>query len=98
MLTGWMATWWAWIAAGLVIGILEVLVPGWFLFVGFAIGAILTGIWMGIGLPGSAWMAAGAGNALTVFAVLSLLAWLGMRRAVGVRGGQVRTINHDIND
>lgn len=92
------ATWWVWIAAGLVIGILEVLVPGWFLFVGFAIGAVLTGIWMGTGLPGAEWMAAGFGNALAVFAVLSLASWLVLRRLVGVRGGQVKRIDHDIND
>jgi membrane protein implicated in regulation of membrane protease activity len=92
------ATWWAWIAAGLVIGILEVLIPGWFLFVGFAIGAVLTGIWMGLGLPGADWMAASPGNALTVFSILSLIAWLTLRRIVGVRGGQVKTFDRDIND
>lgn len=92
------ATWWAWIAAGLLIGILEVLIPGWFLFVGFAIGAVLTGIWMGLGLPGADWMAANPGNALTVFAVLSLIGWLMLRQLVGVRGGQVKKIDHDIND
>ena len=90
--------WWGWIAGGLVIGILEVVVPGWFLFVGFAIGAVLTGAWMGLGLPGAAWMGAGLGNALTVFALLSLLAWLVIRRVVGIRGGQVKTFEHDIND
>ena len=94
----WFATWWAWIAAGFVIGIFETLIPGFFLFVGFAIGAVLTGIWMGLGLPGAGWMMAGPGNSLTVFAVLSLLAWLALRQLVGVRGGQVKKIDHDIND
>jgi inner membrane protein len=93
-----LAIWWVWIAAGLVIGILEVLIPGYFLFVGFAVGAVVTGVWMGLGLPGGVWMAASAGNALTVFAIASLVAWLGFRRVVGVRGGQVKRINHDIND
>lgn len=92
------AVWWAWIAAGLVIGILEVLIPGYFLFVGFAIGALLTGIWMGLGLPGADWIAATPGNGLTVFAVASLIAWLVLRQVVGVRGGQIKRIDHDIND
>jgi len=93
-----LATWWVWVAGGLAIGILELLIPGWFLFVGFAIGAVLTGIWLGLGLPGSDWIATSAGNGLTVFAVLSLIAWLILRRLVGVRGGQVKRIEHDIND
>lgn len=94
----WLAIWWVWIAGGMVIAIFEVLIPGFFLFVGFAIGAVLTGLWLGLGLPGAGWIAASPGNGLTVFAVLSLLAWIGLRRAVGVRGGQVRRIEHDIND
>lgn len=94
----WFATWWVWIAAGLVLGIAEVLIPGYFLFVGFAIGAVLTGGWIGLGLPGSAWMMAGISNSLTVFAVLSLLAWVALRRLVGVRSGQVKIIDRDIND
>jgi membrane protein implicated in regulation of membrane protease activity len=97
-MAAWLATGWVWIAAGLVIGILEVLIPGYFLFVGFAIGAVLTGVWLGLGLPGAGWMAASPGNALTVFAVLSLMAWLGLRQLMGVRGGQVKRIDRDIND
>lgn len=93
-----LATWWVWVAGGLAIGILELLIPGWFLFVGFAIGAVLTGIWLGLGLPGADWIAASSGNGLTVFAVLSLLSWLVLRKLVGVRGGQVKRIEHDIND
>jgi inner membrane protein len=92
------ATWWVWVAAGLVIGILEVLIPGYFLFVGFAAGAVVTGVWMGLGLPGADWMAASVANGLTVFALASLVAWLVLRQVVGVRGGQVKRIDHDIND
>jgi inner membrane protein len=97
-MVAWFAVWWAWIAVGLMIGIVEVLVPGWFLFVGFAMGAVLTGIWMGLGLPGAAWMAGSPGNSLTVFALLSLVAWLVLRQLLGVRGGQVKRIDRDIND
>ena len=43
-------------------------------------------------------MMASSFNALVVFAVLSLAAWLVMRRVVGIRRGQVKTIDHDVND
>jgi len=92
-----LAVWWVWIAGGLVIGILEVVVPG-YIFVGFAIGAVLTGVAIGLGLPGADWMMAGPGNALTVFAILSLIAWLTMRKVLGVRHGQRKRIDRDIND
>jgi inner membrane protein len=89
--------WWVWVAGGMVIAILELVVPG-YIFVGFAIGAVLTGVAMGLGLPGAAWMMAGPGNALTVFAILSLAAWLTLRRVLGIRHGQEKRIDHDIND
>lgn len=92
-----LAHWWVWVAGGLVLGIVEVLVPG-YIFVGFAIGAVLTGAVIGLGLPGGAALAASPAVALTVFAVLSLIAWLGLRRVLGVRSGQIRRIHHDIND
>jgi len=91
------ATWWAWVAGGLVLAIVEVFVPG-YIFVGFAIGAVLTGAAMGLGLPGSGWMMAAPVNALLVFAVVSVIAWFAMRRVLGVRRGQIKRINRDIND
>ena len=36
-------TWWIWLAAALVLAILEVVLPG-FIFLGFALGAAITGI------------------------------------------------------
>jgi len=44
------ATWWAWVILGFALGVLEIMVPG-FIFLGFAIGAVLTGILVGIGIP-----------------------------------------------
>ena len=35
--------WWIWLAGALVLAILEVLLPG-FIFLGFAIGAAITGV------------------------------------------------------
>ena len=92
-----LAQWWVWIALGLALGIVEVIAPAFF-FAGFAIGAVLTGVIMGLGLPGADWMMASPFNALVVFAVLSLIAWLTVRRVVGIRQGQVKTIEHDVND
>jgi inner membrane protein len=92
-----LAQWWVWVAAGVALGILEMLVPAW-LFAGFAVGAVATGLVFGLGLPGAAWMAASPANAIMVFAVLSLAAWLAMRGVFGKPGGNVKRIDHDINE
>lgn len=82
--------WWVWVSGGVLIGILEVFAPGFF-FLGFAGGAVLTGllvaVWPGLGTP----------ILLAVFAVLSVGVWLVLRRAVGVRTGQFKRIDRDIN-
>lgn len=91
-----LATWWVWVAAGLALAILEVVVPG-YIFVGFALGAVLTGVLIGLGLPGSGWMLAAPLNALLVFALMSLACWLILRRVLG-RRGQSKRIHYDIND
>lgn len=85
-------TWWIWIAAGFVLAGLEVLIPG-FIFLGFAAGAVLTGLmlWLGIWTPGLPGL-------VLVFSVLSLVAWFAMRTLLGVRRGQVRIWDRDIND
>lgn len=84
--------WWVWLVAGAVLAILEVLIPG-FILLGFAIGAALTGalLWFGV-LGGS------LGLLLLVFGLASLVAWLALHRLVGVRRGQVKVWNRDIND
>lgn len=92
-----LAIWWVWVAAGLALAILEVIVPG-YVFVGFAIGAVLTGAMIGLGLPGSGWMMAQPLNTLLIFALLSLACWLTLRSLLGVRRGQSRRITRDINE
>lgn len=92
MLPDIMGTWWAWVVFGFALGVLEVLVPG-FIFLGFAIGAVMTGIFVGLGLAPS-----GVPMLFLVFALSSLVAWLVLRRVVGVRKGQVKVWDHDIND
>ena len=85
------ATWWAWVILGFALGVLEIMVPG-FIFLGFAIGAVLTGILVGIGIP------AGPPALVLIFAVVSVVSWLVLRRVVGVRDGQVKVWDRDIND
>ncbi len=84
--------WWVWMVAGAVLAILEVLIPG-FILLGFAIGAGITGalLWLGV-LGGSLALL------LLVFGVSSLIAWLALRSLVGVRHGQVKIWDRDIND
>jgi len=83
---------WVWIIAALVLGALEIVLPGWF-FLGIALAvgvmglAILVGIWTG-GLP----------MALVVTAALSGAIWLGLRRIFGSSRGDVRIWTRDINE
>ena len=84
--------WWVWVVAGVVLGVLEILVPG-FVFLGFAVGAGLTGVLVLVGFaPGNVALLA------LVFAVLSLVSWMVLRRAVGVTKSQVKVWKDDIND
>lgn len=84
--------WWVWMLAGAVLAIMEVLIPG-FILLGFAIGAGLTGGLIWIGVLGSSF-----GTTLLVFAAASIIAWLVLRRLAGVRRGQVKVWDRDIND
>jgi membrane protein implicated in regulation of membrane protease activity len=86
------ASWWVWVAGGFALGVLEVILPG-YIFLGFAIGAVLTGILVGTGLMG-----ASLPLLILVFALLSVVAWLMLRRTMGVRKGQVKMWDRDIND
>ncbi len=82
--------WWAWVVLGFLLGILEVLAPG-YIFLGFAIGAVLTGAVVAAGITSLSTL-------LLIFAVASLVAWLVLRRVMGVRDNQVKLWDHDIND
>lgn len=84
--------WWVWIVIGFALAVLEVIVPG-YIFLGFAIGAALVGIALGLGILGGS-----LAVLLLVFAALSVAAWLGLRRLMGVRKGQVKIWDRDIND
>ena len=86
--------WWVWFVAALVIGFLEVIAPAQ-IFLGFAAGAAGTGLALLIGVPG---LATSLPATLLVFAVLSLIAWIVVRKLVGVRHGQVKVWDTDINE
>jgi membrane protein implicated in regulation of membrane protease activity len=85
--------WWAWIVAGFALAVVEVLIPGFF-FVGFAIGAVVTGILIGTGVLADA----GLPLLLLVFALVSLVAWIATRAVLGKRTGQVKIWDRDINE
>jgi len=89
--------WWLWGAAALVLGCLEMLLPG-FILLGFAIGAGVVALLLLVGGPVAVGLTGSLPLTLVVFAVLSLLGWMALRRFVGVRDGQVKTFDHDVND
>ena len=88
--------WWVWAAAALVLGIVEVLVPG-FVFLGFAIGAGVVALLLLVGGPGAIAVTGSLPALLVVFAVVSIVAWIVLRKAVGIQKTQVKTFDHDIN-
>lgn len=87
MLNGWL-----WIISALLLAALELFAPGW-VFMGLAAAVGLMGV-----LLLSGFWTAGLGVTLVVTALLSGLAWLVLRRIVGVRKGQVRLWDRDINE
>lgn len=87
-----LTVWWVWLAAALLLAILEVLAPG-FIFLGFAIGAAV----VGLALLGPIQLLS-VPMILLAFAALSLVAWLVLRKVFALPKGQVKTFNHDIND
>jgi len=92
MISGLWATWWAWMAFALLLGILEMLLPA-FIFLGFALGAFAMAILLALGLFSISW-----GWTLVLFASFSLLAYILLRLLVGLRPGQVKVWTKDIND
>ncbi len=88
----WWQMWWVWVAAGGVLAIAEVLIPG-FVLLGFACGAVLTGVLTLVGALGAT-----AAPMILVFAVASLAAWYGLRAVFGKHEGQVKVWTKDINE
>lgn len=91
-MAGWWQEWWVWGAAALVLAILEVILPG-YVFLGFAIGAlVLAGVQL-IGLTGLSLPVS-----LVIFALLSLAAYLVLRKLFALEHGTKTLWDRDIND
>ncbi|MDD9921062.1 MAG: hypothetical protein OXQ92_02105 [Boseongicola sp.] len=86
--------WWVWIIGALLLGALEVVAPAQILL-GFAVGALGVGLGLLAGVPG---LSTSLPLISIVFAALSLIAWIVIRRMVGVREGQVKVWDRDINE
>lgn len=89
--------WWVWGVAGILLAIGEVLLPAQVLL-GFAVGAGAVSLALFVGGPIAVWLGSSLPLLLLCFSVCSLGAWLALRQLLGVRRGQVKTIDHDIND
>lgn len=84
--------WWAWGVAAALFAILEMIAPG-YIFLGFAVGAGAVAAGLGLGLLPLSFPAL-----MLIFALLSAAAWVIVRQLMGVRRGQVKTFDHDINE
>ncbi|MFT5744346.1 MAG: hypothetical protein ACI86S_002427 [Paracoccaceae bacterium] len=86
------SVWWVWMSVAVVLAIVEVIVPG-YIFLGFAAGAAFVGAILLLGLGGLTlpW-------ALLIFAFFSLIAFVLLRKVFGIRHGQVKIWDRDIND
>ena len=84
--------WWVWLVLAAILGLAEMLLPG-FILLGFALGALgMAGI-MAIGSFGGTF----AGTIL-VYACASVVAWWGLNRVFPRDRGKVRIWDRDIND
>lgn len=88
---------WVWFAAALVLGILEILAPGYILL-GFALAAGVIGTIFAFGGPFSEYLTGSLPITLVIFAAVALVLWLAMRKVFGLRNGQVKNFDHDINE
>ncbi len=84
--------WWVWVVGGIVLGVLEVIAPA-FVLLGFSIGALVVGGLIAFGLLGSS-----LPILILAFAIVSLLAWIALRRIFGIRDGQMKIWHKDINE
>ena len=84
-------TWWAWVAFGILLMLLELIVPA-YLFLGFGFGAVVAGIVLALGI------AISAQYLMLLFAIASLISWVLLRQVFKLPSGSVKLFNRDIND
>jgi len=89
--------WWVWGAAAILLAIGEVILPS-FVLLGFGIGAGVIAALLLFGGPVAAFVGGSIPVLSLSYAVMSLIAWLLLRRFLGVTRGQVKTFDEDIND
>lgn len=75
----WSVSWWHWVVVGMVLFGLELLTPGVFFLLFFGVGAIVVGLLAAIGLAGPLPMQ------IVLFAVLSLISLVTLRRFLVTR-------------
>ena len=92
-----LSVWWAWITFGLGLLMMEALVPA-YIFLGFAIGAIVTGLIIVLNLPGTGWIINSIPVTLVFFSLVSGASWIALRLSFGPRRGRVKSFDRDIND
>jgi membrane protein implicated in regulation of membrane protease activity len=88
---------WVWFALALLLGVFEILMPGYILL-GFALAAGAMGIVFAAGIWPAGMMADSLPITLSVYGVVSLVTWLGLRHYFGRRDGQVKVWDKDINE
>ena len=93
----WWREWWAWGMLAALMGILELLVPG-YIFLGFSIGAVAMAGSFLVGEPVAGWLPEGLPALALVFAALSVLSWFALRAMFRLPKGQVKTFDYDINE
>ena len=84
-------TWWAWVAFGIVLMLLELMMPS-YLFLGFGFGAIVTGITLALGMTIS------AQYLMLLFSIASLISWVLLRQVFKLPKENVQTFDQGIND
>lgn len=90
-------TWWAWGALAILLAFGEVILPT-FVLLGFGAGAAVIAAVLYFGGPLAGFISGSLPVLLLSYAVVSLVAWLVLRRFLGIYRGQVKTFDHDIND
>jgi len=84
-------TWWAWVAFGIVLMLLELMMPS-YLFLGFGFGAIVTGITLALGMTMS------ARYLMLLFSIASLISWVLLRQVFKLPKENVQTFDQGLND
>ena len=91
MMAAWLTLWWVWLCAALLLGVVELLLPG-SIFLGFALGALAMAVIVALFAPMH------VAGLLALFAVLSLVAWIGLRLAFRRQSSGARIVTRDINE